>query len=84
MVVIDKKDVAKYINSNENVLFKKSDCLYNFYESRNSIRNSKRVYIVEGFMDVIALDKAGIENVVATMGTALSSSHVRNIEKIKC
>lgn len=73
---IDNRDAAKYVNSNENVLFKKSQCLYNYYEARSPIRNNKRVYIVEGFMDVIALYKAGIENVVATMGTALSRQHV--------
>ena len=58
---IDNRDAAKYVNSNENVLFKKSQCLYNYYEARSPIRNNKRVYIVEGFMDVIALYKAGIE-----------------------
>ncbi|AKF40922.1 DNA primase [Mycoplasmopsis canis] len=71
----------KYINSPETRLFNKSKILYNYDNARNSIEKNKEVYIVEGFMDVIALYKAGIENAVALMGTALTNDHVRLINK---
>ena len=73
---------SKYINSPETSIFKKSNILYNFYESSNEIRVKKNVFIFEGFMDVIAAYKAGINNTVATMGTALTKDHVYNLKKI--
>ena len=79
---IDGEKANKYINSNENILFNKSECLYNFYEAKNYILQTKKLYIVEGFMDTIALYKSGIKNVVATMGVNLSSKHIRAIEKL--
>ena len=75
---------SKYINSNENLLFNKSECLYNFYEAKSYILQTKRVYVVEGFMDAIALHKANVKNVVATMGVNLSKQHIRAIEKLGC
>ncbi len=79
---IDEGKANKYINSNENILFNKSECLYNFYEAKNYILQTKKIYIVEGFMDVIALYKSNIKNVVATMGVNLSSKHIRAIERL--
>lgn len=79
---IDDSKSNKYINSNENILFNKSECLYNFHEAKNYILQTKKVYIVEGFMDTIALYKSNIRNVVATMGVNLSSKHIRAIEKL--
>ena len=80
---INDEKTAKYVNGNENLLFKKSECLYNFYEAKTAILQTKTLYIVEGFMDAIALYKAGVENVVATMGVALSKEHIRALEKMK-
>ena len=79
---IDNSDVSKYVNSNENALFNKSACLYNFFESKSDILRENKVYVVEGFMDVIALYKAGVRNAIATMGVALSKEHVKAIEKM--
>lgn len=79
---IDNSDVSKYVNSNENALFNKSACLYNFFEAKSDILRENKVYVVEGFMDVIALYKAGVRNAIATMGVALSKEHVKAIEKI--
>lgn len=81
---IDNSDSSKYINSNENVLFDKSSCLYNFFEAKSSILKEKKVYVVEGFMDVIALYKAGVSNAIATMGVALSKEHIKALEKLDC
>ena len=79
---IDNSDASKYVNSNENVLFNKSACLYNFFEAKSDILRENKVYVVEGFMDVIALYKAGVKNAIATMGVALSKEHVKAIEKM--
>lgn len=79
---IDNSDVSKYVNSNENALFNKSACLYNFFEAKSDILRENKVYVVEGFMDVIALYKAGVRNAIATMGVALSKEHVKAIEKM--
>lgn len=79
---ITNQDIAKYVNSNETSLFKKSELLYNYYEARNEIKKNNRVYLVEGFMDVIALSKVGINNVVATMGTAISERHLKALKSL--
>ena len=81
---IDNSDSSKYVNSNENKLFNKSACLYNFFEAKSDILKDNKVYIVEGFMDVIALYKAGVKNAIATMGVALSKDHIKALEKIGC
>lgn len=79
---IDNSDSSKYVNSNENKLFSKSACLYNFFEAKSDILKESKVYVVEGFMDVIALYKAGVKNAIATMGVALSKEHIKALEKI--
>ncbi len=79
---IDNSDASKYVNSNENVLFNKSSCLYNFFEAKSFILKENTVYVVEGFMDVIALYKAGVKNAIATMGVALSKEHLKALEKL--
>lgn len=79
---IENSDTSKYVNSNENAIFNKSACLYNFFEAKSEILKSSKVYVVEGFMDVIALYKAGVKNAIATMGVALSKEHIKAIEKM--
>lgn len=74
---------AKYINSQESLVFKKSNILYNWNNAREIAYKEKEVYIVEGFMDVIALYKIGIKNVVAIMGTAFTKESLQNIKDIK-
>ena len=79
---INDDKTSKYINSNENILFNKSECLYNFYEAKTHILQNKLVYIVEGFMDAIALYKSNVKNVVATMGVNLSRQHIKALERM--
>ncbi|WP_406614444.1 DNA primase [Mycoplasma corogypsi] len=76
-------DSPKYINSPETIVFNKSNILYNFSDAREDIRVKKEVIIVEGFMDVIACYRAGIKNVVALMGVALTDDHIRKIQRQK-
>lgn len=63
---------AKYLNSPETELFHKSNVLYNFARARKPVRDTNRVIVAEGYMDVIALHAAGFENAVAPLGTALT------------
>jgi len=67
----------KYLNSPETPLFNKRRTLFNLQRARTRCRQSGEVIIVEGYFDLIALDQAGVENVVATLGTALTPEHVR-------
>ena len=72
----------KYLNSPETILFHKSKLLYNFYNGEKAARRIGHIYIVEGFMDVIALHRIGIENSIATMGTAMTNDHYLLLSKI--
>lgn len=67
---------AKYINSPESLIFHKSKNLYGFNFAREFIRDSKEVFLVEGYVDVITLYQAGIKNVIASMGTSLTEEQV--------
>lgn len=78
----NQKNEPKYINSQENDIFKKGNILYNYSYSLNDIKKKNRIYIFEGFMDVIAAYKANVLNTVATMGTALTENHIRMIKKL--
>ncbi len=80
--VIEESKYAKYMNSPENPVFKKSSILYNLDKAKTQANLKKELIIVEGFMDVIALGKAGIENAIATMGTAFTNDHNKIIESI--
>ena len=66
----------KYLNSPETVLFHKGRELYGLYESRQALRKIDRLVVVEGYMDVIALARHGIDFSVATLGTATTSDHL--------
>lgn len=69
---LNPKDLAKYVNSPESVIFKKSQLLYHFHEALSEIRKNKQIVLYEGFFDVISSYQAGIENGVAAMGTSLT------------
>ncbi|WP_248926647.1 DNA primase [Paenibacillus hamazuiensis] len=69
----------KYLNSPETMLFNKSRNLYNFHMARPHIRKAQQLVLLEGYMDVIKSWEAGIENGVATMGTALTDEHAKII-----
>lgn len=73
---------SKYMNSPESKIFIKGETLYNYHRIKNVVRNEGKVIILEGFMDVIALYKAGIKNTVAIMGTALTSQHLKMLKRL--
>ena len=80
--VYNKKDPSKYINSKESDIFKKGKLIYNYHKAKEEIRRKKFLIVVEGFMDVIALYKVGIKNVVATMGTAVTNDQANILKKL--
>ena len=69
------QDDAKYINSPDGPLYNKSNALFGLSYAKESVRKSKKVVLVEGYFDVIACHRIGIENVVAVSGTALTEQH---------
>lgn len=78
--VVDPEDDPKYLNSPETELFRKSNVLYGFSFARQAIQKEKEAYLVEGYMDLIALHQYGFENSVATLGTALTPGHFRLLQ----
>ncbi|MBA2113960.1 DNA primase [Bremerella alba] len=72
---------AKYVNSPETRLFSKSDNVYALDLARDHITNSKKVIVVEGYTDVIALHEAGVKNAVAVLGTALGPRHIQLLRR---
>lgn len=76
----DRKE-AKYKNTRATTLFNKSYELYHLDKAKPVMTKSHEVYLMEGFMDVIAAYRAGIENAVASMGTALTPEHVSHLKK---
>jgi len=76
----DKK-TAKYFNSPESPIYHKSDVLYGIYFARKDMMNKDNCFLVEGYTDVISLHQAGIENVVASSGTALTNGQIRLIKR---
>lgn len=70
-------EAPKYLNSPETAIYRKGTLLYGLHLAKQAIRADGRVLIVEGYLDLISLFQAGIENVVATLGTALTRSHVQ-------
>ena len=77
----DKK-IAKYINSPETDIYHKSDSLYGLFQAKNAIRKADKCLLVEGYADVISMHQAGIENVVASSGTSLTASQIKQIRKL--
>ena len=79
---INPDDDPKYRNSPETVLFNKSATLYGLYQARKSVIDDRRMIVTEGYTDVIACHQAGFENVVATLGTALTVQHARILKRM--
>lgn len=75
-ILSSEKSPVKYMNSPESDIYQKKRVLYGLYEARNAISQSKNCYLVEGYTDVISMHQAGIENVVASCGTALTEEQV--------
>ena len=76
---VDGSHQAKYKNSRSTRLFNKSFELYHLDQAKTSAKKLREMYVMEGFMDVIAAYRAGIENAVASMGTALTPEHVHHL-----
>lgn len=75
------KNVAKYLNSPESDIYHKSRILYGLFQAKKSIVSSECCYLVEGYTDVIAMHQVGIDNVVASSGTALTADQIRLIKR---
>jgi len=73
---------SKYYNTTDTVIFKKGLILWNYHEAKEAIRKTKTAYLFEGFMDVIAAYRAGVENAVASMGTNLTVDQINVLSKI--
>ncbi len=80
--IYNGENAPKYINSKETEIFKKGELLYNYHRARNECRRKNEVIIMEGFMDVISAYTHGITNVVAAMGTAITSSNAHLISRM--
>lgn len=74
-------DEPKYLNSPETDIYKKTYVLYNLHRAKNAIRKLDRAVLVEGYMDVIGVYSAGVQEVVASCGTALTSTQVRALSR---
>jgi DNA primase len=75
------KNIAKYFNSPESLIYNKSQILYGIHFAKNAIVKFDNCFLVEGYTDVISLHQAGIENVVASSGTSLTQEQIRLIKR---
>jgi DNA primase len=76
------KRAAKYLNSPESDIYHKSKVLYGIYHAKKTIAKEDRCFLVEGYTDVISMHQAGVENVVASSGTALTPDQIRLIRRL--
>ena len=76
------KQSAKYVNSPESEVYQKSKVLYGLYQAKQHIAKETNCYLVEGYTDVIQMHQAGIQNVVSSSGTALTSDQVRLVRRL--
>lgn len=80
--IINNGKQNKYLNTKETELFKKGKLLYHYHIAKEEARVKKSVIIMEGFMDIIRASTVGIKNTVATMGTALTKDHIKEIKRL--
>ncbi|MEW5674920.1 DNA primase [Flavobacterium enshiense] len=81
-ILTNDKKAAKYVNSPESEIYHKSKVLYGIYHAKQSIAKLDNCFLVEGYTDVIQLHQAGIENVVASSGTALTPDQIRLVNRL--
>ena len=79
---LDPNDEPKYLNSPDSPLFSKGRTLYALHRARRSIIDSKHAIVVEGYVDAVALHQAGVTNVIATLGTALTKDHAKALQRM--
>lgn len=75
------KNVAKYVNSPESLIYSKRDVIYGLYQAKREISKQDKCFIVEGYADVISMHQAGFKNVIASSGTALTEGHIHAIRR---
>lgn len=80
-IMSKEKSPAKYVNSPESEIYHKSNVLYGLYFARTEISRKDLCYLTEGYMDVISMHQAGIENVVASSGTSLTTEQIKLIKR---
>ncbi len=80
-VMVKSDKTAKYINSQENELYHKSDIVYGIYQAKAEISRQQRCYLVEGYTDVISMHQAGITNVIASCGTSLTPGQISIVQR---
>ena len=81
-ILTNDKKAAKYLNSPESDIYHKSKVLYGIFQAKQSIAKQNNCFLVEGYTDVIQFNQAGIENVVASSGTALTPDQIRLINRL--
>jgi DNA primase len=81
-ILTNDKKAAKYLNSPESEIYHKSKVLYGIFHAKQAIAKQNNCYLVEGYTDVIQMHQAGIENVVASSGTALTPDQIRLINRL--
>lgn len=77
-----EKSISKYINTRETKIFKKGEILYNYHRAKEYARTKDEIIVVEGFLDVIRLYTIGIKNVIAMMGTAVTTKQANLIKRL--
>lgn len=80
-ILKENKETAKYLNSPESEIYHKSKIVYGIFQAKREISKTDKCYLVEGYTDVLSMHQAGIENVVASSGTALTSDQIRMIKR---
>lgn len=80
-ILSNDKKLAKYVNSPESLIYSKSNELYGIYQAKQAITKNDRCFLVEGYIDVTAMHQCGIENVVASSGTSLTTGQIRLIRR---
>ena len=75
------KNIAKYVNSPESVIYSKRNVIYGLYQAKREISKEDKCFIVEGYADVISMHQAGFKNVIASSGTALTEGHIHAIRR---
>ena len=81
-ILTNDKKAAKYLNSPESDIYHKSKILYGIYHAKKEIAKQDNCYLVEGYTDVISFYQSGVENVVASSGTALTSDQIRLVNRL--
>lgn len=81
-ILTSDKKAAKYLNSPESDIYHKSKVLYGIFQAKQAIAKQNNCYLVEGYTDVIQFNQTGIENVVASSGTALTPDQIRLINRL--